>query len=177
MNAGILASSGAWIAPLDHDDEWDDDHIEVLLETAQRERAELVYSRLRVINDTTGDTSEIGRWPPERGQFAFQGALHHAGLKRFLYDMNCRFADEPGDWNLARRMWSAGVRFAYVDRPTGTYHHVPKHAARTTEEQMIEELRAWSAELQTGLEWWKAQSDRFERELAKAREPRDGEPR
>ncbi len=128
MNAGILASRGAWIAPLDHDDEWDDDHIEVLLETAQREHAELAYSRLRVINDTNGDTSEIGRWPPERGQFAFQGALHHAGLKRFLYDMNCRFADEPGDWNLARRMWSAGVRFAYVDRPTGTYHHVPKHA-------------------------------------------------
>jgi glycosyltransferase involved in cell wall biosynthesis len=169
MNAGIQASRGAWIAPLDHDDEWDDDHIDVLLAAAQAERAELAYSSLRVIDDTTGAMSEIGRWPPELGHFAFQGAIHHGGLRRFLYDMNCRFAGEPGDWNLARRMWAAGVRFTYVDRPTGTYHHVPKHRTLSADERLIEELRGWSSELQEGLEWWKQRATWFEAELARAR--------
>jgi glycosyltransferase involved in cell wall biosynthesis len=169
MNAGLAAARGGWIAPLDHDDEWDDDHIEVLLQAVQREHAELAYSRLTVMDDSSGARSELGCWPPRRGQFAFQGALHHAGLRRFPYDMNCRFAGEPGDWNLARRMWDAGVRFTFVDRVTGTYHHVPKHQSLTTEERMIEELRGWSAELQTGLEWWKQRAEWFERELERTR--------
>jgi hypothetical protein len=169
MNAGLAAAQGAWVAPLDHDDEWDDDHIEVLLQAAQRGRAELAYSRLRVIDDVSGAESELGCWPPTRGQFAFQGAIHHAGLKRIPYDMNCRFAGEPGDWNLARRMWDAGVRFTFVDRTTGTYHHVPKHRSLGAEARMIEELRGWTAELQTGLDWWKARAEWFESELARER--------
>jgi glycosyltransferase involved in cell wall biosynthesis len=168
-NAAIAAARGRWIAPLDHDDEWDDDHIEVLLAAALGEHAELAYSRMRVVNDSTGERSELGRWPPVMGQFAFQSAIHHAGLAAFPYDANCRFAEEPGDWNLARRMWAAGVRFTFIDRVTGTYHHVPKHATRNAEERMIEELRGWAGTLQQGLDWWKARAESLEGELARAR--------
>ena len=44
-------------------------------------------------------------------------------------------AGEPGDWNLARRMWQAGVRFAFLDRIVTTYYWVPHD----------EQGRAWLA--------------------------------
>ena len=169
-NAGLAAARGAWIAPLDHDDEWDDDHLECLLEAAQRNRAELAYGRLRVVDATTGDfISEMGTWPPVRGEFGFLGAIHHAGLRRFQYDPNCRFADEPGDWNLARRLWEAGVRFHYVDRAVATSYFTPRHATLTTEQWMIEDLRNWATQLQEGIQFWKDQADRSAAELNRVR--------
>ena len=63
-NAAIAAARGRWIAPLDHDDEWDDDHIEVLLAAALGEHAELAYSRMRVVNDSTGERSELAAGLP-----------------------------------------------------------------------------------------------------------------
>ena len=124
---------------------------------------------MRVVNDVSGDRSELGAWPPVRGQIAFQAAIHHAGLARFVYDENSRFAQEPGDWNLARRMWAAGVRFSFLDRVTGTYHHVPKHRTMTSEERMIDELRDWAEQLRVGLDWWKERADSFESELHRVR--------
>lgn len=164
-NAAIRASSGAWIAPLDHDDEWEDDHVEVLLAEAQRTGAELVYGRLRVVNEETGERSEIGAWPPELGQFAFQGAIQHRGLGAFEYDINCRYAGEPGDWNLARRMWAAGVRFEFLDRVVGTYYHQPKHRQRSTLERLYEETREWALNRDEGLQYWQARAEMFERRI------------
>jgi glycosyltransferase involved in cell wall biosynthesis len=121
MNAAVAEAAGAWIAPLDDDDEFDDDHIEVLLQAAQREHAELAYGRMRVLIEGSGDMTEFGAWPPRSAEFGFQGAIYHAGLKGFGYDMNAWLADEVGDWNLARRMWETGVRFTFVDQIVGTY--------------------------------------------------------
>jgi hypothetical protein len=126
MNAATAAAEGRWIAPLDDDDEFDDDHIEVLLRAAQAEHAELAYGRMRVVVEGTEGCTEFGAWPPRSTDFGFQGALYHAGLKEFGYDMNAWLVDEAGDWNLARRMWDAGVRFAFVDRVVGTYWVSPE---------------------------------------------------
>ena len=70
-------------------------------------------------------------------QFGFQGAIYHAGLREFGYDVNAYLPGEPGDWNLARRMWEAGVRFAFLDRIVTTYYWVPHD----------EQGRAWLAEV------------------------------
>jgi glycosyltransferase involved in cell wall biosynthesis len=165
-NVGLAAARGAWIAPLDHDDEWDDDHLEHLLEGAQSNRAELAYGRIRNVDAGTGQfISETGTWPPKRGDFGFLASIHHAGLRRFRYDPNCRFADEPGDWNLARRMWDAGVRFHFVNRVVATAHFTPRHADLTTEQWMIEDLRNWATQLQEGLQFWKEQADRSAAEV------------
>ena len=40
--------------------------------------------------------------------------------------MNALYAGEPGDWNLARRMLDAGVRFAFIERPVTTYYYAPR---------------------------------------------------
>lgn len=127
MNRATREARGAWIAPLDHDDEWEPDHIEVLLERARDTHAELVYGKLRVRDAGTGAVLPriVGAWPPVLSEFGLQGAIYHAGLRRFEVDPNARFAGEPGDWNLTRRMWDAGVRFAFVDRIVTTYYWAP----------------------------------------------------
>jgi glycosyltransferase involved in cell wall biosynthesis len=127
MNRGLREARGAWIAPLDHDDAWEPDHVEVLLAHARETRAELVYGKLRVRDAESGCIvpNVVGAWPLSYGQFGFQGALHHAGLRRFEVDPHARLAGEPGDWNLARRMWDAGVRFAFLDRIVTTYYWAP----------------------------------------------------
>jgi glycosyltransferase involved in cell wall biosynthesis len=122
MNLGAAMANGTWIAPLDDDDEWEPDHLEVLLQAALGERAELAYGRLRGRHHEPPITIELGCWPPQLGDFGFQGALYNAALRDFRYDMACRFLGEPGDWNLARRMWEAGVRFTFVDRVVATWH-------------------------------------------------------
>jgi len=125
FNEGAGLARGLWIAPIDQDDEWTGDHLEVLLARAQETRAELVYGQLRAQVADEGETW-FGTWPPRMGDFGFQAAIYHAGLVDFLYDANAYLAGEPGDWNLARRMAEAGVRLDFVERVVGTYHVAPE---------------------------------------------------
>jgi hypothetical protein len=131
FNAAADATKGRWIAPLDHDDEWDDDHIELLLAAAREQHAELAYGRLKVRLVDSDLTAELGTFPPRLGDFAMMGAILHGGLKEFRYDLNSHLAEEPGDWNLTRRLWEAGVRFTYLDRTVGTYFVAPHHPGRS----------------------------------------------
>ncbi len=126
FNQAVALASGNWIAPLDQDDEWLPEHLEVLLDVARTSGAELVYGVSRV---DLGDGSEtwFGSWPPQRGDFGFQTAMYHAGLAPLLYDANSHLLDEPADWNLARRMLEAGVAFEFVERVVTTYHVAIDH--------------------------------------------------
>jgi hypothetical protein len=182
-NTALRMCAGSWIAPQDHDDAWADDHLEVLLTAARDHRAELAYGQVEVFTEATGERETAGEFPPRMGAFWFQSSLYHHALTRFEFDENCRFVGEPGDWNRARRMWEAGVRFHFVDRVVGTYHYAPRHREPTADERLFEELRSWAEEMRTGmewwqkrclhaeegLEWWKARADRFEAELATER--------
>ncbi|HTU79970.1 MAG TPA: glycosyltransferase [Solirubrobacteraceae bacterium] len=132
FNEAVAHARGAWIAPIDDDDEWTDDHLEVLVATAQRARAELVYGVARVLVDE-GETF-FGMWPPSEGDFGFQAAIYHAGLAGFLYDINAHLIGEVADWHLARRMLDAGVRFDFVERVVTTYYVGAKA---------------------TGIDWWR----------------------
>lgn len=120
FNQAVALAGGAWIAPIDQDDEWTVDHLEVLLGAAIRTQAEAVYGVGGVV---LGDGTEtyFGCWPPVLGDFGFQTAIYHAGLATLLYDANSHIVGEPADWNLARRMLEAGVCFEFVDRIVTTY--------------------------------------------------------
>src|SRR5262249_56519654 len=90
----------------------------------RRTRAEVAYGRLRLLDGNDGLVlGLIGEWPPRLGEFAWQASLYHRGLTRFRYDERARFAGEPGDWNLGRRLWEAGVRFAFLDCCVGDYYY------------------------------------------------------
>ena len=111
FNEGAALAGGAWIAPIDQDDEWTDDHLEVLVGEGLRTEAEVVYGVGQVRIPDGGETY-FGAWPPTLGDFGFQSAIYHAHLTTLLYDVNAYLANEPADWNLARRMLEAGVRFS-----------------------------------------------------------------
>src|SRR5262249_22602970 len=138
-NAAVDEARGGWIAPLDDDDAFDDDHIEVLLEAAQRERAELVYGRMRVVLDGSDARAEFGAWPPAFREFGLQASIYHGSLKECKQEPHAWLVGEIADWNLARRMWEAGVRFSFLDRVVGTYHVPAGHLHRSAWELRAQE--------------------------------------
>lgn len=114
-NQAVRLARGHWIAPLDDDDAFRPEHIERLLETAQRERHELVYGRIlqRLPN---GSSEVLGRFPPEPGQFGLQAAIYHAGVAEiFELELTDWLFDLPYDWGLCQRMLRAGVQMRMVD--------------------------------------------------------------
>jgi glycosyltransferase involved in cell wall biosynthesis len=120
FNQAVALARGAWIAPIDQDDEWTEDHLEVLLGAAIETGAEAVYGVSRVVLDD-GSETYFGSWPPTLGDFGFQTGIYHAGLGALLYDANSYLVGEPADWNLARRMLEAGVCFEFVERIVTAY--------------------------------------------------------
>ncbi len=140
INHGLELASGSWVALQHDDDAWDADYLARLLDAGRRSRAEVVYARARMVDGADGTPlgREIGAFPPVRGQFGTQFAIFNAALRFFRYDRNCRFAGEPNDWNMARRMWEAGVTFELVPEPLATYFFTP----RTPDaREAIEQLR------------------------------------
>ena len=115
MNEAARLARGAWIAPLDDDDEFAADHIERLLALARAERAELAYGALIQRDVVEGVDRVIYSDPPRVGAFSFQSTLYLEGLRFFAYDVESWRVSEPGDWNLARRMVGAGVRMVSTD--------------------------------------------------------------
>jgi glycosyltransferase involved in cell wall biosynthesis len=122
FNEAVAIARGAWIAPIDQDDEWTDDHLDVLVAAALRAKAEVVYGVGRTVVADYGETY-FGASPPAQGDFGFQTAIYHAALaQHFLYDINAYLVGEPADWNLARRMLEAGIRFEFVERVVTAYY-------------------------------------------------------
>jgi hypothetical protein len=116
MNEAANLANGLWIAPLDDDDEFLPDHIETLLALARSGDFELAYGKLHAIGEGLPPGLEVGRFPPDIGQFGFQGAIYPASLRFFEYDPKSWLLEEPGDWNLCRRMLEAGVRIGWIDK-------------------------------------------------------------
>jgi hypothetical protein len=129
-NRALELARGAWIAPLDDDDEFTPDHVEVLLAVALEYRLELVYGQsLMEMGD--GRWQLVGAWPPVQGGFCHGSVLYAAGLTNFRYDAEAWRLGEPGDWNMWRRMLEAGVRMGNVE------HVVYRHFAEARHRPMV----------------------------------------
>lgn len=118
MNTALALASGAWIAPCDDDDIFTPTHVEHLLEHAISHRLELAWSRAAM--------REEGRWfltGPEfaHGEISHGSVLYSSGLRFFRHNDNAWKVNEPGDWNLWRRLYAAGVRIGWLDELT--YYH------------------------------------------------------
>jgi cellulose synthase/poly-beta-1,6-N-acetylglucosamine synthase-like glycosyltransferase len=120
VNIGNDLARGDWIAPLDDDDTWTPDHLELLLDLALAGRYEVAYGLLRRRNVRDGTEMDLYRYPPARAAFGFQGALMLRQLTPlFENDERSFVVNEPGDWNLCRRMLLAGVRFGSTESCVG----------------------------------------------------------
>ena len=126
MNRGAQLATGTWIAPLDEDDAFTPDHIERLLTLAQERRVELAYGALEQRNLVNGTSARIFSNPPEISQFSFQGSIYLGLLKNtFRYDESSWVVQEPGDWNLVRRMKAAGVTMAATEEVVAVMNQIP----------------------------------------------------
>ena len=126
MNHALDIARGAWIAPLDDDDEFTPDHVELLLGVAIEHRLEFVYGQsLMELDD--GRWAVLGAWPPAHGAFCHGSVLYSARLRFLKYDPECWREDEPGDWNLWKRMLAAGVRMGSIDQVVYRHYREARH--------------------------------------------------
>ena len=118
-NKALELVRGTWIARIDDDDTWTEDHIEVLLRFAQKEHHEFVsaayvaerYGKKRVV-DVKDETPRIG---------GTQTWLYRSYLKVFRYNINCwrKSWNRVNDTDLRDRFFRVGVRMGFLDRVVG----------------------------------------------------------
>jgi hypothetical protein len=132
VNRALELARGDWITPLDDDDEFTPDHIEVLLDACRSRRLELAYG-LAAIEVEPGRWQNLGSWPPREARIAHQAVLYWGGLKFWHYWADCWRLEEPGDWNMWRKMRKAGVRMGFVDRVV-CRHYLERREFRGTAE-------------------------------------------
>lgn len=126
MNQAAAMSRGAWIAPLDDDDEFSPEHLEKLLDHAQKTKSELVYGATNVHYLNSTKRMQFYAFPPEKGQFTFIGAIYLKLLDDlFKYDFHSWVVDEVADWNLIRRMMEAGVRISAIEDVVSDVYLIP----------------------------------------------------
>lgn len=114
-NYGLNLAGDGWVAPLDDDDEWTDDHIEVLLDAVIREGTDFAYGKAR-----TPWGQEYGHWPPSGMNFTDGSQLYRHDMG-YRYDPTCLDRWLPADADLWNRMVAGGVKFTFVDQFVHNY--------------------------------------------------------
>jgi len=120
-NEAARRARGRWLLHFDDDDALRPDAVEALLEHARATRAEVVYGGF-VQHSPEREPEVRLAFPPRVGQFGWQGALIHGGLRFFERELVAAHLDLFGDEYLLRRMLHAGVTFAMLDRVVWDYY-------------------------------------------------------
>lgn len=126
MNIASSLCAGEWIAPIDDDDEFSEDHLEVLLTHALETKSELVYGAMIQRNLVDNTVVKVWSSSPEMGKISLNGAMYMRVLNSvYQYDQYSWVMDEPGDWNMCRRMIESGVNVSGIDHPVGFLNMIP----------------------------------------------------
>lgn len=134
-NAGIMYARGAYIAYLDDDNEWDPEHLELLVNEIEKGGADLVYSRWRYKGDgpmsgqdsmfcTAHPASLLGLQGGPQYNFIDTSAILHSKAAVALAVSPAPWNEEIrrfGDWELVGSCAQNGLRFRGVDAVTFTY--------------------------------------------------------
>jgi glycosyltransferase involved in cell wall biosynthesis len=123
-NLGLKECKGSWIARIDDDDVWTEDHLEKLLELAIKKNAEFVSSGYNIKEFYFGGIGfdkyhgiEGDEWHGGTSSY-----FYRSYLKFFRYNIDCWRKDhnQVNDLDLCERLDYAGVRMAFLDEPTFT---------------------------------------------------------
>jgi len=118
MNAALFLASGDWLAPCDDDDEFTDDHVEVLLRHAKANSYEFVWSKTAVLRPGADDKIRGAR----NGKGITHGSLIYSmGLSFLLYSPTSYRIRIGADTHLWTRMRRAGVKMGFLDEVTYRY--------------------------------------------------------
>jgi hypothetical protein len=115
FNEAVRRARGRWIAPLNDDDAFRPQHIELLLDRARTENFEAVYGNADV-HSPDGSSTLVGGYPPAHGRMVLQTAIYHAGLAPiFPLELTDALFELPMDWGVCLRMTRAGVWVGWLD--------------------------------------------------------------
>jgi glycosyltransferase involved in cell wall biosynthesis len=120
-NHALDHAEGDWVAPLDDDDEWTDDHVEVLLRTAQAAGVDFAYGQSEY-HWPDGHFQLAGRTPPGMGAFCDGAQIYRNGMG-YRYDPRCIERGLPEDGDMWERMVKGGVKFTFL--PQIVHHYYP----------------------------------------------------
>jgi hypothetical protein len=95
VNAALDDCRGSWIAPLDDDDEFTPDHMEVLLKEARVRNLEMVYGQMDV--HTPQGWQPLGIEPLTKSKICHGSVMYSARLQMLRYDPFTWLDQEPGD--------------------------------------------------------------------------------
>jgi len=127
MNAGLAIAQGKWIAPCDDDDEFTEDHVEILLSEVRSRRLEFVWS-MADWESQPDVWTEVGDPKFRHGGFSHGSVLYASALRFFRHNECSWKLGQPADYDLWLRMKRAGVRMGFVD--SLTYRHYVEAAWR-----------------------------------------------
>ena len=115
-NKALELVRGKWIARIDDDDIWTEDHIELLLRYAQKAEKEFVSAgyvterhKKRIVVNVKNERPRIG---------GTQTWLYRSYLKFFKYNINCwrKSWNRVNDTDLQNRFFCAGVTMDFLDK-------------------------------------------------------------
>lgn len=120
-NHALDHAQGEWVAPLDDDDEWTNDHIAMLLAEAQDRSVDFAYG-MSQYHWPDGRFQQAGRWPPGYGAFCDGAQVYRNGMG-YRYDPDCVKRGLPEDGDMWERMVAGGVTFSFL--PQIVHHYYP----------------------------------------------------
>ncbi len=149
VNRLIEEARGELIAPLDHDDAFTRNHIPLLLEALRREQADFAYGQA-MTEWANGAWEVLGSAPLRHAQIVHASVMYTRRLAHMRYDPDAWIWDEPGDWNLWRRMRDARAEIRHVPAPVAVHFRegssvAGREAAADLIGAMAEDLRSTGA--------------------------------
>jgi len=121
MNHGVEISRGEWIAPLDDDDEFTPDHVEVMLNACLARDLDFAWG-IAESEHQDGSWSRQGSWPLRRGAICHSAVFYSRRIADIRHDLDAWRLDDPGDWNLWSRFRRAGAVMGFVDRVVARHY-------------------------------------------------------
>lgn len=120
INYGLRIASGDWIAHLDDDDEFLEDHLEVLLKYCINGNYDMVYGIFEM-EKPDGSWVKVGTPNLLKG-VCRSSSIYASCFKKLEFDINCWKINEPGDYNLYRRMQRAGLKIGFLNSVIGKHY-------------------------------------------------------
>lgn len=151
-NNGVRASTGDWVAFLDHDDLWEPQKLRQQLQLADEQNADVVYTNARNFGNSQR-VAELRSDPcamPEGDLFEALLldnfiVMSSAMMKRSLFESIGGFTEAPvlaEDWDLWLKSAAQGAGFAAVRDPLTLYRWRPGSFSKNFERMRQLRLRA-----------------------------------
>lgn len=119
VNRLIDEARGEIIAPLDHDDAFTYGHIHRLMEELMQ-GGDFVYGQA-MTEYPLGDWRLLGSAPLRYGEIVHATVMYTARLRHMRYDPYAWLLDEPGDWNMWRRIQATGASVRHLPEPVAVH--------------------------------------------------------